>query len=346
MTSLSLTLAAPFVVYSGYGSMAEFIALGMKRTGATVNIIPHMIDYNGLLPETVELVKQSNPNPDDPVLFFHWPDQFLEQFEGHPNLFIYTTWESDTLASAWVEKLNRAKAVITPSRFAARIFKESGVKPPVCVVPQGVDPDIYPYVERPGRDTFTTLMVTLMVERKHWSQAVEAWFTAFNKDNEARLIVKSHFQQYPRDMFMDPRVEYHSANEPSRGILHWYQQADVLLALGSEGFGLPLVEGMATGLPVVTYCGEAQGDVCEDAPDLILPVQPEHYIPYTSLNAGTSGLMGVPSEKEAARQLQWVANNRDQARQMGRKASVWAHTHRNVWDTGPGLLRVIQQHLS
>ena len=40
----SVTLAAPFSVYDGYGSMAEFLALGMLRAGATINIVPLSVD--------------------------------------------------------------------------------------------------------------------------------------------------------------------------------------------------------------------------------------------------------------------------------------------------------------
>ena len=44
------------------------------------------------------------------------------------------------------------------------------------------------------------------------------------------------------------------------------------------GFGLPLVEAMATGLPVIALNSEGQSDVCEDAgPELVLSVVPERW---------------------------------------------------------------------
>lgn len=345
LSDIQITMVAPFVVYSGYGSMAEFIALGMARAGAIVNVTPLMIDYQGLLPETVEILKRSQPIPDDPVLFFHWPDRLLDPYIGHSNLFVYTMWESNRVPLAWIEKLNHARAVITPSRFAARVFEQSGVEVPIHVVPLGIDPDIYPYVERPLRPSITTLMVTLIIERKHWAQAVEAWLMAFDGDEDARLLIKSHFQQYQRDLFFDERIEYISGNDPTRGILSWYQQADILLALGSEGFGLPLVEGMGTGLPVVALCSEGQGDVCEDADGLLFPVQPTHFIRYTSLASGSAGVIGIPDEQQAATHLRWITNNHGKAKQIGHKASAWAHTHRNIWDTGPRLLEIIAEYL-
>src|SRR5262249_13639446 len=46
-----VTVVAPFMVYDGYGSMAEYLVLGMERAGARVDVIPLGIDPNGLTPE-------------------------------------------------------------------------------------------------------------------------------------------------------------------------------------------------------------------------------------------------------------------------------------------------------
>ena len=145
-----------------------------------------------------------------------------------------------------------AAAVIVPSRFNARVFRASGVRVPLAVVPEGVDPAVYPLVERPARRLVTTLVVGVLAERKNYRLAVEAWQRAFGGEPDARLVLKARFQL---DRFTpdDPRITVVDEEEPTRGILHWYRRADVLLALGNEGFGLPVVEAMATGLPVVAY---------------------------------------------------------------------------------------------
>ena len=85
--------------------------------------------------------------------------------------------------------------------------------------------------------------------------------------------LRYNYQNYTLD---DPRITetYVDRAEPTRGILPYYQQADVLLALGSEGFGLPLVEGMATGLPVIVLDAAGQADVVADAAGAVLPVHP------------------------------------------------------------------------
>ncbi|MCA1553919.1 MAG: glycosyltransferase, partial [Chloroflexi bacterium] len=136
------------------------------------------------------------------------------------------------------------------------------------------------------------------------------------------------------------------ANEPTRGIAHWYREADVLLALGNEGFGLPLVEGMATGLPCIALSTEGQGDVCEDAPDLVLPVPPSHWQASDDTHYGPAGMRGVPDVDTVVKHLRWVAAHRDEARAMGRAASEWALRARNIWRKGPLVLDIMERYVT
>ena len=64
------------------------------------------------------------------------------------NLFVKTAWETSRLPADWPARLNETAAVIVPSRFAARVFRESGVRVPVEVVHEGVDPQVYPLQSR------------------------------------------------------------------------------------------------------------------------------------------------------------------------------------------------------
>ena len=68
------------------------------------------------------------------------------------DLFINTMWERDRLPRSWTEPLNRARAVIVPTRYVAEVCRQSDVVVPIEVVPEGVDPGLYPYLERPERD--------------------------------------------------------------------------------------------------------------------------------------------------------------------------------------------------
>jgi glycosyltransferase involved in cell wall biosynthesis len=338
----SITVAAPFAVADGYGSLAEYLVLGLARAGARINLRPIVFDPAGLTDELRALAERSRPEPDAPVLYFCWPSGELERFRGAGPLFINTMWESSRLPAAWVAPLDAARAVIVPTRFVARAGRESGVRAPIEVIPEGVDPAVYHLEERPDRPGLTTLIVSPFDPRKHVAEGVAAWKRAFADDPEARLIVKTAYHDR-RFQPEDPRISYVDRPEPTRGIAHWYRQADVLLALGSEGFGLPLVEGMATGLPVVALNSEGQADVCAKAGDLVLSVDPVRWEPVEHSQLGDCGVRGVPGIDDVAARLRWVAEHRDEARALGRAASSWALRHRSIWAKGPAVLEAIER---
>jgi glycosyltransferase involved in cell wall biosynthesis len=340
----TLTLAATFRVYDGYGSMGEYLALGMARAGAVVNVSPLLIDLNGMSSEFKEIFHASRPEIVSPVLYFCGPSDWLDPYREVQDLFINTMWEADRLPAVWPERLNLARAVIVPSRFLVDVFRRSGVNVPVEVVAQGIDPDVYHYEHRPERDGLTTLMVGTADERKHFAEGIAAWKLAFENDQSARLIIKSRFQK-GNYSFDDPRITFYKHDEATRGIAGWYREADVLLALGNEGFGLPLVEGMATGLPVIALDSEGQADICAEAVDYLLAVAPVKWAPYKESYWGPSGVQGVPGVEDVVKHLRWVATHRAEAREMGLAASEWARKHRNVWRMGPAMLEVMEHYV-
>jgi glycosyltransferase involved in cell wall biosynthesis len=335
-----VTVCAHFDVTSGYGSMAEYLVLGMSRAGAEVHAAPIAVDVTGMTGEFCRILQRSRRDLAGPVLYFSWPRAELSRFADRDSLFINTMWESSLLPPGWAAQLNQARAVIVPTRFVARVCRDSGVTVPVEVIPEGIDPSIYYYEERPERDGLTTLIVGPVDDRKHVLTGVGAWKDVFGEDPAARLIIKTSYN-YGNYVPDDPRIRYEDRAERTRGIAHWYRQADVLLALGNEGFGLPLAEGMATGLPVIALNSEGQSDICEEAADLLLPVKPAEWCNCTT-PFGPGGVRGVPDTAAVAERLRWVSEHRDQARAMGRAASAWVIKNRNVWRKGPAVLDVME----
>ena len=275
-----VTLVGDFAVYDGYGGMNEYMARGMQRAGARVSVMPFFLDSRGCSEEFLRLVAHSPARVDGPVVYATWPARPEFGCLVRTDLFARTMYESSRIPARWAAQLNRARAVIVASHYVADVFRACGVTAPVYVIPDGVDPDVYPYQDRPRRAGLTTLMVGMVQPRKNYREGVAAWRDAFGDDPDARLIIKS--KEGWRDGFTpdDPRIHVETASEPTRGITHWYGQADVLMALGSEGFGIPLIEGMATGLPVIALDAAGQADVCRDAGELVLSVKPATWRPH------------------------------------------------------------------
>jgi glycosyltransferase involved in cell wall biosynthesis len=341
-----------FAVYAGFASMNEYLVRGLHRAGARVSLAPHLLDLTGTSAEFQRIWAGSRPHLAGPVLYTSWIRPDLAAW-ARTELYIHSMYEASRLPRGWAEQLNRARAVIAPTSFVADAFRASGVRVPVEVVPDGIDPAAYPLVTRPARPGVTTLVVSAvynrlygipgLADRKHLPQAITAWQQAFEGDPDARLILKCRWGRR-EDFPDDPRITLVARDERSRGIAHWYGQADVLLALGSEGFGLPLIEGMATGLPVIALDSEGQSDVCRDAAGLVLAVPPAGFEAHWHEGQEPCGIRGVPGADDVAKQLRWVAEHRDEATGLGRAASAWVHRHRSVWSYGPGVLAAIGQH--
>ncbi|MBL7523853.1 glycosyltransferase, partial [Frankia sp. CNm7] len=337
--AIAVTVAAAFGV-GGYETTAEYLALALSRAGAAVRALP-LVGSTPLRDEVRALTRKAPaPFAGQPTILHTWLGAHAGEILRSRNLFVSTMWESDRFPRAWVDILRDVRAVIVPSTFVADICRAGGVTRPVHVVPLGADPDVYHWQPRERRAGLVSLIVGPVADRKNTPLAIAAWKEAFAGDPDARLIIKTTYgyHNYAPD---DPRISYVDQREPTGGIGHWYQQADVLLALGNEGFGLPLVEGMGTGLPVIALDAEGQADVCRDAGGLVLPVPAAGRVPYPAPDGTPAGHRSVPDLGAVVRHLRWVDGHRDEARDLGRAASAWVAGHRNIWSLGPGLLDVV-----
>jgi glycosyltransferase involved in cell wall biosynthesis len=339
----SVTVAAAFDIHSGYGVTGEYLALSLARAGASVAAVPLGMSAVGLSDELIAMTRlPEGESREGPTIYHSWLRPDIQPFCDGRDLFISTMWEASRFPAAWIPLLQKARAVIAPSRFVAESCRASGVTRPVAVVPLGIDPDVYHEQPREERESLHSLIVAPVDDRKHTHLAIEAWKIAFAGDAGARLVIKTTYG-YHNYIPDDPRITYVDRVEPSRGIAAWYRQADILLALGNEGFGMPLVEGMATGLPVIALDTEGQADVCRDAPGLLLTVPSAGQERHDHHSIGSAGYRSVPDFDAVVRHLRWVAEHRDEARDMGRAASAWAIENRNIWSVGPEVLDVVQR---
>jgi glycosyltransferase involved in cell wall biosynthesis len=341
--SSRVRVAAPFLVYDGYGSMAEYLVLGMLRSGAEVDVTPLRLDATATTDELQKAIRASGPVTDQPTVGMVWWGDDLRRFKAS-EFFVNTMWESSKLPADWPQRLAGVRAIVVPSRYVADVFRECGVTPPIEVVPMGVDGAVYHQMSRPPSEGVTTLMVGVFAPRKNIHLGVEAWSRAFDGDENARLLIKSRYENTGY-VSSDPRITVVGTSEPTRGIAGWYEKADVFMALGNEGFGLPLVEAMATGLPVIALDSEGQADVCREARDLVLSVSPRAWHAVDEPPYGQCGVRAVPSVEDIESRLRWVATHREEARAIGRSASEWALANRSVWAMGPGVLQVMERHV-
>ncbi len=195
---------------------------------------------------------------------------------------------------------SRADAIITVSAFTKRqVVELLGVDAArIHVVHHGLRP--LPYRGNEVREN-VVLTVGAVQTRKNIARLVEAFETL---DTSWRLVAAGSFG-YGSDAIRE-RIQRSAARDRIRvlgyvspsELTDWYGRA-AIFAFPSidEGFGMPLLEAMAAGTPIVTSNRSALPEVAGDAALLVDPLDTDALAKALQRLAGDSGLRRDLAEK-------------------------------------------------
>jgi glycosyltransferase involved in cell wall biosynthesis len=193
-------------------------------------------------------------------------------FETHPSFFGWKTRWRNKLLVGW--SVRRAGAVATVSEYSRREISRAYGRPPerICVIRNGVDASAALVPGALPRQVPAGTRFALMVGRLEPRKNLRTLLAAFTRvpDPDARLVVVG------ADDNEDPAVlaalaaderAIHLTGVPQHELWALYREATVFVfpSLG-EGWGIPVLEALAAGAPVVassaTAIPEAGGDAC------------------------------------------------------------------------------------
>lgn len=213
-----------------------------------------------------------------------------------------------------------AKVVICPSRFAAREITELLGVENVRVIPYGVsEPWIDP--EPATDDDLTALGIRRpfivhaagATRRKNLAALAEAWGGLSGRFPDLSLVLCGPPDGRRDEAFAGlPRI-VKPGKLPSEKLAGIFKRSEAVVVPSTyEGFGLPALEGMAAGVPVVAADAGALPEVCGDAALLVAPTP-------GGLAAGLERVMSDPSLRsslarrglEQARTYSWIKAARE-----------------------------------
>lgn len=246
----------------------------------------------------------------------------------------YTMLEVDGLPKEWVRQANLMDEVWVPSSFNERTFRESGVKVPIRVVPLGIDTAYFsPHIRgtKPA-NTYTFLSVFEWGERKAPDILLRAFCDEFSADEPVQLVCKAN----NFDPSLNIRDEITKLGlRPNGGriviaeneILQQYELAVLyrsadcfVLPSRGEGWGMPILEAMACGLPVIATNWSSQADFMNK--NNSLPLQIEGLIPAVAKCPYYDGFQWAqPSYEHLRTLLRWVYENQEKAKTIGERAA-------------------------
>jgi len=180
------------------------------------------------------------------------------------------------------EQVRRARRILVPSRYVgAEVVMALGADPSrVAVTELGSDHVLRHLPEgelEPAKEPYV-LTVTRVDPRKNHVRILRAFERLVREGLPHRWIVAGPrgwgVEPFERALAASPardRVEWRES-VPERELSTLYARASAFLFPSlNEGFGLPPVEAMACGCPVVTSCVTSLAEICEGAALLVEP---------------------------------------------------------------------------
>lgn len=339
----------------GYSGSAEHMIVALSKRGVDVRTMSFSRDNKKNNTTSGRSIRQKPFRLSDIGLAYGFPNSF-SSLAFNKYKIGFTMFETDKLPSGvengsngwsgqtgdWLDCLKELDLLLAPSHFCKELFIEQGATVPIEVVPLGVDLETYKYIPRPiQKDKYTFLMLGTLTIRKNPGYALSAFLDLFKDREDVELVLKTQdgtlgYMQMPYKnvRIIDRRATQEEMNQ-------YYADADCFLFPSrGEGFGLPPLEAMATGLPVIFSANTGMLDFADDKYGY--PIRKMVKTPATNFPAkwGNVGNWFNPDYQEFKSLMKYVFENKAEARQKGYYASEWVKENWNYDRTAQKLIEI------
>lgn len=271
----------------------------------------------------------------------------------------YTVWELDELPTHWPAILNTLDGVIVPTKWNATVFRNSGVRVPVHIVPhlsQFEGREQASAAERDAMlsrlqgdlrdDTFLVYSIGQWSHRKAPYLALEAYWRAFTRGDPVALVIKTskndvtqwrrHWRngfrrRHPdpawavaerirRDKKLAPVIVVSDETLSDGEILALHERGDCFISLArAEGWGLGAFDAARLGKPIVTTGYGGHTDYLDERSTFIVDNERVPIDEPAWTSYASKFEWAEPNVEHAARHLRAIYLDRDKAACLGRQ---------------------------
>ena len=285
----TVLVRAPLLTMSGYGVHSRQIFRWLSERGG-INLRTNVLSWgacswmldsgaeNGLVGKIMEATAGPETKPD--VSFqLQLPNEWDSNLAGH-NVGISAVVETDICSPKWIECCNKMDAIVVPSQHTANVLQKSGkLTTPLYVIGESFIDECATSdsLELDLETSFNFLVLGQLTDHNPYRDRKNVLFTLrwlceeFANDPDVGIVIKTNSGRGTKiDRGITRKIlegvigEIRSGPYPKIHFVHGHMKPEevaslykhkkvkaLVTATRGEGFGLPLLEAAACGLPVI-----------------------------------------------------------------------------------------------
>lgn len=342
---------------------AELTKIGFPEATIKMIHILSLREDREVPSDKVAVVMHKDPMRYDSSYAYNPPDLLIGR----------SMYETDSIPADWVESIKSVDFVWVPSQFNVQTFASAGVNASKLeIVHEAIDllhfdptsihlpsSGISPSPETlPDRAKFNFISVFKWESRKDWETLVTAFYDEFANSTDTehvRLYIRSSMAPENRQALIAFQERYMSTSKlstnqlpkiiplnrfvPYHKLPHMYKAAQAfVIATHGEGWGLPIMEAMSMGLPVITTDWSGLTEFV--TPETSYPVE------YEIVSAHQEGHKWAKANLKSLRhKMRQVYSDPAKAASVGQLARSHLLNNFSTTKTVKGIIEKIQQQI-
>jgi glycosyltransferase involved in cell wall biosynthesis len=251
----------------------------------------------------------------------------------------YSMFETNVIPDNWIKFYNEFDEVWVPSTFCEKAFDRRSLKCVVRVVPFGINLETFSKCTKKCSSIFTFLSVGTWIDRKGWDILINAYTSEFIGNFQVKLCIKTDESiKTKEEMIKEYLTSNRTANMPRILIntnkldedmmVDIYSEADCYISTSrGEAFGVPFLEAMSCGIPVIGGNFGGQTDFISEKCGWFLSIKTLKQMSdrLCGINAAYKNLwFAEPDVKDVREMMRYAYEHRNEIKEKGEFAKLQA----------------------